>query len=116
MQSRVLLGVTLSVSVAVCLCLLPTGLRNYSKTIHGVNLNEYKERAVAFWIAIFRTFHKTPVVKMRTVLLTAFAFCATVFAQSNVESYIAKEKPIAKAGVLANIGPSGSRASGARVS
>jgi hypothetical protein len=33
-----------------------------------------------------------------------------------VESYIAGQTPIAKAGILANIGPSGARSSGAKVS
>jgi hypothetical protein len=33
-----------------------------------------------------------------------------------VDSYIARQSPLAKAGVLANIGPSGARSSGAKVS
>ena len=53
---------------------------------------------------------------MRTALLSALCFCAAVFAQSStVDTYIAKESPIAKAGLLANIGPSGAKASGAKV-
>lgn len=36
-----------------------------------------------------------------------------VFAQESVDSYLAAEAPIAKAGLLANIGPSGSKSSGA---
>ena len=35
-------------------------------------------------------------------------------AQSSVASYVASEGPIAKLGVLANIGPDGSKASGAK--
>ncbi|KAG7090984.1 hypothetical protein E1B28_010051 [Marasmius oreades] len=37
-----------------------------------------------------------------------------VWAQTAVDSYIATESPIAQAGLLANIGPSGSKSSGAR--
>lgn len=33
---------------------------------------------------------------------------------STVDAYLASESPIAKAGLLANIGPSGSKASGAK--
>ncbi|KAF8964433.1 glycoside hydrolase family 15 protein [Flammula alnicola] len=52
---------------------------------------------------------------MRVVLLSALCYCATVFAQSSVvDSYVATESPIAKAGLLANIGPSGSKSSGAK--
>jgi len=51
------------------------------------------------------------------VLLVTFVFAciANVFGQTPVESYIAKESPIAKSGLLANIGPDGSRSSGAKV-
>jgi len=53
---------------------------------------------------------------MRFTVLTALCFCATVLAQSStVDNYVATESPIAKAGLLANIGPSGSKASGAKV-
>ncbi|KAF8162773.1 glycoside hydrolase family 15 protein [Crassisporium funariophilum] len=49
---------------------------------------------------------------MRFVALSSLAYCATVLGQ-NIDSYMQKESPIAKAGVLANIGPSGAKASGA---
>lgn len=52
---------------------------------------------------------------MRPFIFSALAFCAAVFAQSIVDQYVATESPIAKAGILANIGPSGSKASGAAV-
>ncbi|KAF5315001.1 hypothetical protein D9619_007127 [Psilocybe cf. subviscida] len=52
---------------------------------------------------------------MRAILLTVLCYCAAVFAQSSVvDSYVATESPIAKAGLLANIGPSGSKSSGAK--
>ncbi|KAF9533066.1 glucoamylase [Crepidotus variabilis] len=52
---------------------------------------------------------------MRVVLLSALCYCAAVFAQSSVvDSYVAKESPIAKAGLLANIGPSGAKSAGAK--
>ena len=53
---------------------------------------------------------------MRSVILSAVGFCATVLAQSSiVDQYVATELPIAQAGLLANIGPSGSQSSGAAV-
>ena len=38
-----------------------------------------------------------------------------VSGQTSVESYVATESPIAKSGLLANIGPDGSKSSGAKV-
>ena len=52
---------------------------------------------------------------MRSIIVSALAFCTAVFAQSIVDQYVASESPIAKAGILANIGPSGSKSSGAAV-
>lgn len=56
-------------------------------------------------------------LEMRLTLFTILCHCGTaVFAQSSVvDSYVATESPIAKAGLLANIGPSGSKSSGAKV-
>lgn len=49
-------------------------------------------------------------------LVSALGLCASAFAQSStVDSYTSTESPIAKAGVLANIGPSGAKSSGAYV-
>ncbi|KAL0577741.1 glycoside hydrolase 15 protein [Marasmius crinis-equi] len=49
------------------------------------------------------------------VFVTLLAVVASnVWAQTTVDSFIAKESPIAKAGLLANIGPSGSKSSGAK--
>lgn len=62
----------------------------------------------------FRRLVKT---KMRSILLTAFCFSASCFAQlASVDTFLTKQVPISKAGVLANIGPSGAKASGAKVS
>ena len=52
---------------------------------------------------------------MRSIILSAIGFCAAVSAQSVVDKYVETELPIAKAGILANIGPSGSKSSGAAV-
>jgi glucoamylase len=54
---------------------------------------------------------------MRSIIFSVVGFCAAVFAQplSGVDQYVATESIIAKAGVLANIGPSGSKSSGAAV-
>lgn len=55
--------------------------------------------------------------KMRTLLLSAFSLWAAVLGQSNiVENYVRTQSPIAKAGVLANIGPGGVKSAGAWVS
>ncbi|KAI0042277.1 carbohydrate-binding module family 20 protein [Auriscalpium vulgare] len=53
---------------------------------------------------------------MRVIQFTAaLGFVGTVFSQSStVDSFIAAESPIAKAGLLANIGPSGSKSAGAK--
>ncbi|KAJ7643801.1 glucoamylase [Roridomyces roridus] len=52
---------------------------------------------------------------MRQVLLTALSLCASVFAQSStVDTYVTTEAPLAKAGLLANIGASGSKSEGAK--
>lgn len=56
-------------------------------------------------------------MKFFTRLLTSVTLVTAAFAQTNsVDSYIASQSPIAKAGVLANIGGSGSKAQGAKVS
>ncbi|KAI0686282.1 glucoamylase [Cytidiella melzeri] len=48
-------------------------------------------------------------------VLTCASLVSTIFAQSSsVDSYVATESPIAKAGLLANIGPSGAKSSGAK--
>jgi glucoamylase len=53
---------------------------------------------------------------MRFVMLSSLCYCALVWAHSSVvDQYVATESPIAKAGLLANIGPSGSKAAGAAV-
>ncbi|KAK0464222.1 glucoamylase [Desarmillaria tabescens] len=52
---------------------------------------------------------------MRALFVYCLSLSASVWAQSStVDAYVASESPIAKAGVLANIGPSGSKSSGAR--
>lgn len=52
---------------------------------------------------------------MRLSLSFVLGLVGAAFAQSNVTSYISIETPLAKAGVLANIGPDGSLSSGAKV-
>ncbi|KAG5644769.1 hypothetical protein DXG03_007677 [Asterophora parasitica] len=58
--------------------------------------------------------------RMRIALLstTVLGLSAGVWGQASpaVDQYVAKQSPIAKAGVLANIGSNGSRSSGAKVS
>lgn len=72
---------------------------------------DYKDSVCSSLRAIF------PQVMRRSLLVPALGICASVFAQSStVDSYISTEFPIAKAGVLANIGVSGVKSSGAYVS
>ncbi len=53
---------------------------------------------------------------MRALFVYCLGLSASVWAQSSaVDAYVASESPIAKAGVLANIGPSGSKSAGAKV-
>ena len=48
--------------------------------------------------------------------LSGLSLFTTVLAQSSsVDTYVASESPIAKAGLLANIGPNGAKSSGAKV-
>ncbi|KAJ6611412.1 glycoside hydrolase family 15 protein [Mycena sp. CBHHK59/15] len=51
---------------------------------------------------------------MRFAILSALLICVPVLAQTSVDTYVATESPIAKAGLLANIGPSGTKSSGAK--
>jgi hypothetical protein len=54
---------------------------------------------------------------MRFFAVSTLALSAIVSAQSDsVDQYISSEGPIAKAGLLANIGPDGSKSSGAKAS
>ncbi len=53
---------------------------------------------------------------MRALFVYCLGLSASVWAQSSiVDAYVASESSIAKAGVLANIGPSGSKSAGAKV-
>ncbi|KAK0202033.1 glucoamylase [Desarmillaria ectypa] len=53
---------------------------------------------------------------MRALFIYCIGLSASVWAQSSaVDAYAASESPIAKAGILANIGPNGSKSSGAKV-
>ncbi|OJA17768.1 hypothetical protein AZE42_04858 [Rhizopogon vesiculosus] len=71
-------------------------------------INEYKESACDVLRAVF------PQAMQWRFLIPALGICASVFAQSStVDSYVSTESPIAKAGVLANIGANGVKSSGA---
>ena len=53
---------------------------------------------------------------MRFALLTSLIALATAAFAQSADDYVKSEGPIAKAGLLANIGPDGSKSSGAKVS
>ncbi|KAJ7451616.1 glucoamylase [Mycena latifolia] len=71
----------------------------------------YKE---SLWSYAYTKIQDLAQMKMRVVLFSALSICGAVLAQSSVDSYIATESPIVKAGMLANIGASGARAEGAK--
>jgi hypothetical protein len=56
-------------------------------------------------------------LKMRLLCIaSAFGLVGTsIFQPANVDSYFGTESPIAKTGLLANIGPNGKKSSGAKV-
>jgi len=58
-----------------------------------------------------------PSLKTRLLCLASvFGLVGTsIFQPANVDSYFGTESPVAKAGLLANIGPNGKKSSGAKV-
>ena len=57
-----------------------------------------------------------PTLNMRILsLATIFALLGSAVSQSPADVYFRTETPIAKAGILANIGPTGAKSSGAEV-
>lgn len=72
--------------------------------------SEFLEYMMWKWKAIFLNFDP----EMRRLFkLIGTVYLAVLSVQQNVDSYVQSETPIAKAGVLANIGPNGSKSSGA---
>lgn len=76
-------------------------------------LGEYKDSLWGLYDSIVEHVQQVPHIRMRVFFLSSLALCASVLGQASVDSYIAKEAPIAKAGLLANIGPSGPKSQGA---
>jgi glucoamylase len=92
------------------------GLKHYRLRIIAEQFFAYKEWLWTSIYPILQRIQKTTLPSMRSILLTALAFYAAVFAQNAaVDQFVATQYPISKAGVLANIGPSGSKSSGAKV-
>jgi hypothetical protein len=75
----------------------------------------YKEAVWSLYSSTCNTLQELAQTRMRVVLFSALSICAAVLAQTPVDSYIATESPVAKAGLLANIGASGSKSHGAKV-
>ena len=121
--SNRLLGLFLSVSFLLAPILFfqwpwqfSFGLSHHRLRIIADPVFAYKEWLWTSIYPILQRIQKTTLPSMRSILLTAFAFCAAVFAQNAaVDQFVATQYPISKAGVLANIGPSGSKSSGAKV-
>jgi hypothetical protein len=121
--SNRLLGLFLSVSFLLAPILFfqwpwqfSFGLSHHRLRIIADPVFAYKEWLWTSIYPILQRIQKTTLPSMRSILLTAFAFCAAVFSQNAaVDQFVATQYPISKAGVLANIGPSGSKSSGAKV-
>ncbi|TFK40812.1 glycoside hydrolase family 15 protein [Crucibulum laeve] len=78
-------------------------------------LVKYKEELCLFYYASVNRLQTLHLPRMRSIWLTALTFCAAVLSQSvTIDQYIDSESSIAKVGVLANIGPSGAKSSGAK--
>ncbi|KAJ7673559.1 glucoamylase [Mycena rosella] len=70
----------------------------------------YKEALWSFYTFTCTKAQDLAQTKMRVVLLSALSLCGAALTQSSrVDSYIAAELPIAKAGMLANIGSHGAK-------
>jgi len=121
--SNRLLGLFLSVSFLLAPILFfqwpwkfSFGLSHHRLRIIADPFFAYKDWLWTSIYPILQRIQKATLPSIRSILLTAFAFCAAVFSQNApVDQFIATQYPISKAGVLANIGPSGSKSSEAKV-
>lgn len=84
--------------------------RRLSRRGDGIKVNTPQRSSLISFLILLST--------MRSALLSLVSLATlwvSVAAQSSVEAFIAKQAPISKAGVFANIGPSGSKSHGAKV-
>lgn len=97
---------------SIALLLLFAGLLTYSGFTYKSQVDDSKN-----FIFTSLKFSSISHVDMRPIsLLYGLGLTVSAWAQSgSIEAYIASESPIAKAGVLANIGPNGSKSQGAKV-
>ena len=85
--------------------------------LSGKMVLEYINQPLYFGSRILHQLQALPLPSMRPILLSMLGLCSAIFAQSTtVDLYIATESPIAKEGLLANVGPSGAKCSGAKAS
>lgn len=76
----------------------------------------YKDALSSIWNTGLDQLRALAQTRMRVFLVSSLALVATVLGQSSVvDNYVKTQSPIAKAGVLANIGPDGSKCHGAKV-
>ncbi|KAF8964432.1 glucoamylase [Flammula alnicola] len=105
---------SISVVILPILFFLRSWLSTLWTNLFEIELKLYKEQTFAIWSLILNQTRVFSLPSMRCLILSAVGLCATVFAQSTaVDTFLAAESPIAKAGLLANIGPSGAKSSGA---
>ncbi|KAJ7147179.1 glucoamylase [Mycena crocata] len=74
----------------------------------------YKESLRSFYSFTCIKVQDLAQTRMRVLLFSAVSLCAAVLAQNSVDSYITEMTPVAKAGLLANIGANGSKSGGAK--
>jgi glucoamylase len=77
---------------------------------------EYINQPFYFGSRILHQLQALPLPSMRSTLLSMLGLSSAVFQLTTVDQYVATEYPIAKEGLLANIGPSGAKCLGAKAS
>jgi hypothetical protein len=83
---------------------------------HLHSFSRYKDGLCTLYVgAVAAAERFLPQAAMRLALRTTFGLCASIAAQSALDDFVRTESAIAKAGLLANIGPDGSKCAGAKV-
>ena len=83
---------------------------------HLHSFSRYKDGLCTLYVgAVAAAERFLPQAAMRLALRTTLGLCASIAAQSALDDFVRTESVIAKAGMLANIGPDGSKCAGAKV-
>ena len=84
--------------------------------LSGKMVLEHMSQPLYFGFPIVHQLQALRLPSMRCTLLSMLGLSSVIFQSTTVDQYIATEYPIAKEGLLANIGPSGSKCLGAKAS